>query len=58
MYTFVGRYYLSKGYAECEGDATARYKYPVAKFMWYGFLGNVALGVASCALIISGKKTF
>jgi len=53
----VGRYYLSKGYVECEeGDASKRYKYPVAKFMWYGFLGNVILGTASCALLISGKK--
>ena len=53
----VGRYYLSKGYKECEGDASKRYKYPVAKFMWYGFLGNVAFGMASCAIIITGKKT-
>ena len=52
----VGRYYLSKGYVECEGDASKRYKYPVAKFMWYGFLGNVILGTASCAFLISGKK--
>lgn len=56
--TKKGRYYLSKGYAECEGDASKRYKYPLAKFMWYGFLGNVTLGMASCAMIISGKKTF
>lgn len=53
----VGRYYLSKGYVECEGDASKRYKYKLAKFMWYGFLGNIMLGMASCGLIISGKKT-
>ncbi|KAL7527157.1 hypothetical protein ACHAWF_002058 [Thalassiosira exigua] len=56
----VGRYYLSKGYAECAeqgGDAGKRYTYPLAKFMWYGFLGNVTFGMASCAFIISGKKT-
>jgi hypothetical protein len=48
---------LSKGYAESEGDATKRYKYPLAKFMWFGFLGNVALGMASCGMIMMGKKT-
>mmetsp|Transcript_10311 Transcript_10311/g.21779 ORF Transcript_10311/g.21779 Transcript_10311/m.21779 type:complete len:195 (-) Transcript_10311:232-816(-) len=54
----VGRYYLSKGYSECEGDASERYKYrSIAVFMWYGLLGNTALGMASCALIMSGKKT-
>lgn len=58
----VGRYQLSKGYAACAGveeggDASKRYKYPMAKFMWYGFLGNVLLGMGSCGLIISGKKT-
>eukprot|EP00574_Skeletonema_japonicum_P014643 CAMPEP_0201714214 /NCGR_PEP_ID=MMETSP0593-20130828/796_1 /ASSEMBLY_ACC=CAM_ASM_000672 /TAXON_ID=267983 /ORGANISM="Skeletonema japonicum, Strain CCMP2506" /LENGTH=200 /DNA_ID=CAMNT_0048203479 /DNA_START=91 /DNA_END=693 /DNA_ORIENTATION=+ len=58
----VGRYQLSKGYAEAgaeEGgaDASKRYKYPMAKFMWYGFLGNVLLGMGSCGLIIGGKKT-
>ncbi len=53
----VGRYQLSKGYAEAEGDASKRYKYPLAKYMWYGFLGNVLLGMGSCGLIISGKKT-
>mmetsp|Transcript_13484 Transcript_13484/g.32687 ORF Transcript_13484/g.32687 Transcript_13484/m.32687 type:complete len:192 (-) Transcript_13484:353-928(-) len=53
----VGRYYLSKGYLESEGDAPARYSYKLAKFMWYGFLGNVMLGAASCGLIMSGKKT-
>eukprot|EP01083_Nonionella_stella_P041695 112953_1 len=54
----VGRYYLSKGYAECEGDASKRYKYPIAKYMWYGFLGNTILGMASCAMIMIGKKSF
>jgi len=56
----VGRYQLSKGYAEAgsegSGDASKRYKYPLAKYMWYGFLGNVLLGMGSCGLIISGKK--
>jgi len=56
MYT-VGRYYLSKGYAESEGDSTKRYKYPLAKYMWYGFLGNMFFGLASCGFIIAGKKT-
>ncbi|EED88537.1 predicted protein [Thalassiosira pseudonana CCMP1335] len=53
----IGRVQLSKGYAESEGDATKRYKYPLAKFMWFGFLGNVALGMASCGMIMMGKKT-
>ncbi|KAL7524152.1 hypothetical protein ACHAXR_000453 [Thalassiosira sp. AJA248-18] len=53
----VGRYYLSNGYANADGDASKRYTPPLARFMWYGFLGNITLGMASCALIISGKKT-
>ncbi|KAL9181815.1 hypothetical protein ACHAXT_012158 [Thalassiosira profunda] len=55
----VGRYYLSKGYAEAAeegGDASKRYKYPLAKYMWFGYLGNIALGMASCVMIVSGKK--
>ena len=56
----VGRYQLSTGYAEAAeegGDASKRYKYPLAKFMWYGFLCNVLLGMGSCGLIVGGKKT-
>ncbi|KAL3823460.1 hypothetical protein ACHAXA_010220 [Cyclostephanos tholiformis] len=52
----VGRYYLSKGYLECEGDVSKRYKYAVARYMWFGLLGNIALGTTSCVLVISGKK--
>ena len=52
----IGRYYLSKGYSECEGDASKRYKYRVAKYMWYGLLSNVILGTASCAMIVCGGK--
>ena len=61
----IGRYQLSKGYAEAAEessgggpDASKRYKYPLAKFMWYGFLCNVMLGMGSCGLIIGGMKTF
>jgi len=51
-----GRYYLSKGYLECEGDSSKRYKYAFAKFVWYGLLGNIALGTTSCVLVMCGKK--
>ena len=54
-----GRYYLSKGYAEAAeegGDASKRYKYPLAKYMWFGYLGNIALGMTSCVMIMAGKK--
>lgn len=59
----IGRYQLSKGYAEAAeesggADASKRYKYPLAKFMWYGFLCNVMLGMGSCGLMIGGMKTF
>ena len=52
----VGRYYLSRGYFECEGDASKRYKYKLARYMWYGFLGNMILGTTSCVMIMSGMK--
>lgn len=56
----VGRYYLSKGYAECceDGDPSKRYKYPLARGTWYGLLGNVLLGMGACALVACGKKKF
>ena len=54
----VGRYHLSKGYADAEGEAGKRYQYPLAMYMWYGFLGNMLLGMGSCALmIVGGMKT-
>jgi hypothetical protein len=47
---------LSKGYAAAEGDPKKRYEARFAKWMWYGFLGNVFLGIGSCGLIMAGKK--
>ena len=49
-------YSVSTSYAECDGDAPKRYKYAVSKYMVRGSLGNIALGTASCALMIIGKK--
>ena len=58
MYS-IGRYYLSMGYAECEdGNPTNRYKYPLARFTWYGLLGNIMLGMGACAIVACGKKKF
>ncbi len=56
----VGRFYLSKGYAECceDGDPSKRYKYPLARGTWYGLLGNVLLGMGACVLVACGKKKF
>jgi hypothetical protein len=52
----VGRYALSKGYAESDGDAAKRYSSPFALCMWYGLLMNCMVGFASSAAVISGKK--
>lgn len=52
----TGRVQLSKGYAAAEGDPMKRYEARFAKWMWYGFLGNVLLGMGSCGLIMAGKK--
>ena len=47
---------MSKGYAACEGDPKKRYDSPVAKWVWYGLVGNIILGMGSCGLIMAGKK--
>ena len=52
----VGRYYLSRGYLESEGDASKRYVYSMGKYMWYGLLGNAFLGTASCIVLMTGGK--
>uniref|UniRef100_A0A6U0HIL5 Glutathione transferase n=1 Tax=Helicotheca tamesis TaxID=374047 RepID=A0A6U0HIL5_9STRA len=52
----VGRITLSNGYAAAEGDPMKRYASPFARFMWYGYLGNIILSLLSCANMVAGKK--
>jgi hypothetical protein len=52
----AGRYVFTNSYGASEGDATKRYEKPLARFMWYGIIGNYLLAFASCANMIAGKK--
>jgi len=53
---FCGRVSLSHGYANANGDASKRYSCPLAKYNWYGILGNVLLSLVACANMILDKK--
>jgi hypothetical protein len=53
---FVGRVYLSNGYAESEGEPSKRYSSPLAVFTWYGLVTNWLLAMASCVFQLAGKK--
>jgi len=51
----VGRYFISKGYAESRGDPMARYNNPLARYMWRGMIMVTALGAASCVnMMVNG----
>ena len=56
LFHTTGRITMSKGYAASEGDPKKRYDSPVAKWVWYGLVGNIILGIGSCGLIMAGKK--
>lgn len=43
----VGRIVQSLNYAKSEGDVKKRYANPMARYLWYGLIGNFALGFAS-----------
>ena len=56
IYT-LGRIKLTQGYYDCAakhgGDASQRYNgSKLSVLMWYGFLGNLFLGTASCIKIL------
>ncbi len=51
----VGRYYLSKGYANSNGEPSKRYASPFAPLMWYGLLASMVVSGLSCASFIAGK---
>lgn len=58
MIYVVGRYYASKGYAEGEGDASKRYSYSLARYMWQGMLMNMFLAIlASTKMLTGGNKS-
>jgi hypothetical protein len=51
---FVGRYSMSAGYANEEGDARKRYSSPVAPLIWYGYIGTIVVSVLSGISFVSG----
>lgn len=48
----VGRIAFSNAYANSEGDASKRYSSKLSKYMWYGLMGNIFLGVGSCLYVM------
>jgi len=52
----IGRYSLSNAYADAEGDPSKRYSHPLARYMWFGFLGNTLIAVLSCVKMISKNQ--
>ena len=51
----LGRYNMSTGYANADGDASKRYSSPLARLMWYGLLTNMVIAGLSCASFYGGK---
>lgn len=54
----AGRVAFSNGYAAGEGDASQRYSSKLAKYMWYGIVGNTFLGILSCVKMVMEDKTY
>lgn len=48
----IGRYQLSNGYAETEGDASKRYSKPLSSMVWYGMLTTSMLSLFSSFKLI------
>lgn len=51
----VGRYHISNGYANSDGEPSKRYTSPFAPLMWYGLLSSMVVSGLSCASFIAGK---
>ena len=51
----LGRYTMSSGYANGDGDASKRYSSPFARLMWRGLLTNMVIAGLSCASFYGGK---
>jgi hypothetical protein len=54
----IGRYHLSTGYANCDGDATKRYSSKLAVLTWYGLLSTTVLGALSAVKMSFGGKMY
>jgi hypothetical protein len=52
----AGRVVFTTDYGKSEGKAEKRYEKPIARYMWYGIIGNYLLSLASCANMMTGKK--
>ena len=51
----LGRYHLSIGYANSDGEPSKRYASRFAPLMWYGLLANMVIAGLSCASFYGGK---
>lgn len=51
-----GRIALSLAYAKCEGEPSKRYDNPLARFTWYGLIGNFFLGFAAAVKCLMTVK--
>lgn len=51
----IGRFQLSNGYAQADGDASKRYNSKFSKCTWYGLVSTIALGLISAGKTVVGK---
>lgn len=51
----IGRYTMSQGYANGDGDASKRYSSALAMFNWYGFLSTLVVAAVSGVSIMTGN---
>lgn len=54
----IGRYQLSKNYANEEGDASKRYSSKLAIWNWYGLASTITLGLISSVKAMLGDKMY